>query len=210
MWYKKSLNKNSGFTLLELLVVIAIIGILASIVIASLSDSRAKARDARRKADAHTIQTALELYYAKCGTYTITLNCVNPGTISNIYGSNVNANVSFTHGFNQNFNNPGSVAQGLVDNGILPAIIEDPNGVASTSAYVLMIPYSGKSYSLIMKLEKPTQADIDTTDINWTFGSIVKCPVPNTWWYPGASWLWNATGYQWTLGGRNYCVTNPK
>lgn len=56
-------TSRGGFTLIELLVVIAIIGILASIVLASLSTSRRKGRDARRLTDIKQIQLALELYY---------------------------------------------------------------------------------------------------------------------------------------------------
>jgi len=53
--------------LIELLVVIAIIGILASIVLASLTTARQKSRDARRLADMKSVQTALELYYSTNG-----------------------------------------------------------------------------------------------------------------------------------------------
>lgn len=64
MQYKK------GFTLIELLVVIAIIGVLASIVLASLNTARKKARDSRRIADVKQIQLALELYAdANSGKY---------------------------------------------------------------------------------------------------------------------------------------------
>lgn len=56
-------NKSKGFTLIELLVVIAIIGILASVVLASLNSARRKSRDARRLADVKQIQVALELYF---------------------------------------------------------------------------------------------------------------------------------------------------
>ena len=55
-------NKR-GFTIIELLVVIAIIGILASIVLTSLSGAKGKARDSRRVADIKSIQLALSLYY---------------------------------------------------------------------------------------------------------------------------------------------------
>ncbi len=55
--------RSRGFTLIELLVVIAIIGILSSVVLASLNSARQKSRDARRIADVKQLQTALELYY---------------------------------------------------------------------------------------------------------------------------------------------------
>ncbi|MDD5032750.1 MAG: type II secretion system protein [Candidatus Pacebacteria bacterium] len=64
-------KRNKGFTLIELLVVIAIIGILASVVLASLNSARQKSRDARRIADLKQIQLALELCYdAACATET--------------------------------------------------------------------------------------------------------------------------------------------
>ncbi len=55
--------------MIELLVVIAIIGLLASVVLASLSTARKKGRDARRLADMKEIQTALELYYSDHNSY---------------------------------------------------------------------------------------------------------------------------------------------
>lgn len=56
------LSTYRGFTIIELLVVVAIIGLLASIVIASLSSTRMNARDARRISDIATLQKALALY----------------------------------------------------------------------------------------------------------------------------------------------------
>ncbi len=48
-----------GFTLIELLVVIAIIGLLASVVLASLNTARQKGRDARRLSDLKEIANAV-------------------------------------------------------------------------------------------------------------------------------------------------------
>jgi type II secretion system protein G len=63
-------EQKRGFTLIELLVVIAIIGLLASIVLASLNSARKKSRDARRVADMKQMQNALELYANdNAGTY---------------------------------------------------------------------------------------------------------------------------------------------
>ncbi|MFZ3043836.1 MAG: type II secretion system protein [Minisyncoccia bacterium] len=55
-------TRARGFTLIELLVVIAIIGVLSSIVIASLSSARSKGSDAAIQSDLHGIQVQAELY----------------------------------------------------------------------------------------------------------------------------------------------------
>lgn len=58
-----------GFTLIELLVVIAIIGILASVVLASLNSARVKARNASYVAQIKEYQKALDLFFANNGRY---------------------------------------------------------------------------------------------------------------------------------------------
>jgi len=61
--------KKKGFTLIELLVVIAIIGLLSSIVLASLNSARAKTMDVKRLASLKQVQLALELYFDQYGFY---------------------------------------------------------------------------------------------------------------------------------------------
>lgn len=68
---------GSGFTLIELLVVISIIGLLASVVLASLNSARAKARDATRLATVRQIGNVLQLYYDANGAFPSTAGCNN-------------------------------------------------------------------------------------------------------------------------------------
>lgn len=53
--------------MIELLVVIAIIGILSSVVLASLNSARAKGQDAAIKSNLNNIRAAAELYYDSAG-----------------------------------------------------------------------------------------------------------------------------------------------
>lgn len=82
---KPRFGKNHGFTLIELLVVIAIIGILSSVVLASLNTARESSRDARRLSDLKQLQLALELHYDADGSYPAELTAaeiVEPGYIA--------------------------------------------------------------------------------------------------------------------------------
>lgn len=94
--------RERGFTLIELLVVIAIIGLLASIVMVSLSGAKAKSRDSKRQADLKSIQLALALYYNDNGFYP-----------RNIYSTSGTA-----------------PANGLAPT-YLPSVPRDPNGTLS-------------------------------------------------------------------------------
>lgn len=98
--------KKRGFTLIELLVVIAIIGILSSVVLASLNTAREKARDAKRIGDFRELSIGLAFYYDKYGRYP------NETPIS-------------TNRWTDNYL---SMAQQLVTEGFMPSIPHNPSG----------------------------------------------------------------------------------
>lgn len=65
-------SAHRGFTLIEILVTSAIIGLLAAVVLSSLSLARARARDSTRLSDLRQLQTALETYKTENGRYPTT------------------------------------------------------------------------------------------------------------------------------------------
>ena len=92
MFKKKNLITKSAFTLLELLVVIGIISVLVAIGTVSYSTAQKKARDAKRQADLHAFQNALEQCYSISsysysiitgnGTSTVSFTCTADTNLS--------------------------------------------------------------------------------------------------------------------------------
>jgi general secretion pathway protein G len=129
-------NRHRGFTLIELLVVIAIIGLLSSVVFASLGTARAKSRDARRLQDLRNIQKALELYHTEYGRYPSTAGA-----------------------WRSQCTTWGGYAQGLVVydpatlTGIVPSFMSampaDPNMNATSNSHCYMYMSNGSDFKII-------------------------------------------------------------
>lgn len=122
-----------GFTLIELLVVIAIIGLLSSVVLASLNDARAKARDSKRISDMQQLQTALELYYTTYNSYPDNPSSALCGTC--IEGA---TDTDWTNRM-------------LV---FLPALPVDPTRGGTTAGYRYAKQSDNQSYTMLVYLER--------------------------------------------------------
>lgn len=86
--------KLKGFTLIELLVVIAIIGILSSVVLASLNSARNKATNTSVKTNLANARAEAEIFYGNAASPTYDGVCALTGT--NVIGDSIAAAASST------------------------------------------------------------------------------------------------------------------
>jgi len=83
------MKKNQGFTLIELLVVVAIIGILSSVILASLNSARDKGKDAAVKSQLASMKAQAELYYSTNNESYLGL-CSAAADVKNGFGGGTN------------------------------------------------------------------------------------------------------------------------
>ena len=127
-------NKNLGFTLIELLVVIMIIGVLSSIILTSLSNSRARAYDSKIKQQLNGFRTATEIYFTN----------QDP----NSYNTTGNLIISCANGIFSDISSENGAPGLYLDSANLPDFAITVCGAnASGSAYAVKAPlYSGNEY----------------------------------------------------------------
>lgn len=147
---------NKGFTLIELLVVIAIIGLLSSVVLASLESARLKAQDSKRLSELKAVQLALGLYYDANGRY--------PAWNQTAWGRDCSG-WRGTSASNNTFLQP------LVDGGFLATPIQDPS--EANCRYQYRDENSGQGYRILFHLETNNAAWLDSSCFAGTYWACI-------------------------------------
>jgi len=147
-----SKNKNQGFTLIELMVVISIISLTTSIVLTTVSDAQARARDVQRINMMDQMTLALELYFDDNGAYP------DADPSASGYGKEIHSN--------QNTWRTSNLHNALVGGGYIAELPVDPQNIGGepwTGGYTLTYstytvggsPTLGSAYDLTIRLERP-------------------------------------------------------
>lgn len=130
IWKNKKIISKRGFSLIELLISITIVAILTSIVLQSLSNSRARAYDSKIKQQLFHFMTAAEIYESNTGNYGMATVSCSQGIFND---------------FDQNNGTPGI----YIATGNLPTFAS-PVCQSTGSTYAIKVNlYSGSEYVCI-------------------------------------------------------------
>jgi len=146
-----------GFTLIELLVVIAIIGILSSVVLASLNTARAKGGNAAVKSNLANLRAQMEIYFD------------DPALGNNSYGA-VGANA---------INCVGASASTIFGNAkVQQGLVSAANAGGGTARCVAQPTTNSTSYVVSVQLKTPeasfTQWCIDSTGASKGHATVIS------------------------------------
>ncbi len=147
-------DARKGFTLIELLVVIAIIGILSSVVLASLNTARSKGTDAKIQSELRSIAVNAEIYYDNFG---------------NSYGTA--ANTSCTAGMFAQASNP-NIDQ-IVDDLTAATTLYDPICNSAAGTFMIAHRLTSPTAALFFCVDNTGKATTTSTTIT---NALTACP----------------------------------
>jgi prepilin-type N-terminal cleavage/methylation domain-containing protein len=82
------ISAKHGFSLVELLIVITIIGILSTIILSSVSNSRSRAYDSKVKQQLSSFRTAAEIYFINNNGYGPEVSICTAGIFNDVNSTN--------------------------------------------------------------------------------------------------------------------------
>jgi prepilin-type N-terminal cleavage/methylation domain-containing protein len=85
---RKSGEAEYGFTLIELLIVIVVLGILAAIVVFSLTGVSGQSKQAACTSDAKSVEIAADAYQAAKSTFAPSVSALSPSYLHTVPGTN--------------------------------------------------------------------------------------------------------------------------
>ena len=147
---------SRGFTLIELLVVIAIIGILSSVVLASLTTARSRGTAAAIQSELANMRAQAELYYSTTGSNSY-LTSGNTTTVTSCTGAN--SVFSGANGLS-------TLVSDLTSKGATSI-----SCVASTTAWAVGASYNGTNYCA-----DSTGKALSTTTVTTAVSGTALCP----------------------------------
>ncbi|HEY5601420.1 MAG TPA: prepilin-type N-terminal cleavage/methylation domain-containing protein [Patescibacteria group bacterium] len=147
---RSTIVEKKGFTLIELLVTIAIIGILSAIGLIAFTSAQQRSRDAKRKGDLKSIQSALEIYHSDFKKYPQSTS-TSVETFTSSDGST-------------------NWLTGLV-NQYIKSLPQDPKN-GTTYYYWYCVPATHLDYVMGVKIENANDPDINTAP------TVTGCTAP--------------------------------